>query len=89
MFFPVERRASVKCLFHFSFFNLLTFGSTPWTGDQPVTRPLPTYRATQTQNKHTRQTSMSEAGFEPVIIPSKRAKTVHDLDLLATMTGFT
>jgi hypothetical protein len=25
---------------------------TPWTGDQPVTRPLPTYRTTQTQNKH-------------------------------------
>jgi hypothetical protein len=24
---------------------------TPWTGDQPVARPLATHRATQTQNK--------------------------------------
>jgi hypothetical protein len=34
--------------------NLLyTDGRTPWTGDQPVARPLPTRRATQTQNKQT------------------------------------
>jgi hypothetical protein len=30
-----------------------TDGRTPWTGDQPVARPLPTYRTTQTQNKRT------------------------------------
>jgi hypothetical protein len=26
---------------------------TPWTSDQPVARPLPTHRTTQTQNKRT------------------------------------
>jgi hypothetical protein len=41
----------------FSFLILYTVGTTPWTGDQPVTRPLPTHRTTQTQNKRT-QTSM-------------------------------
>jgi hypothetical protein len=30
-----------------------TDGRTPWTSDQPVARPLPTLRATQTQNKRT------------------------------------
>jgi hypothetical protein len=25
---------------------------TPWTGDQPVARPLPTHRTTQTQNNN-------------------------------------
>jgi hypothetical protein len=28
----------------FSFLILYTFGRTPWTGDQPITRPLPTHR---------------------------------------------
>jgi hypothetical protein len=28
-----------------------TDGMTPWTGDQPLARPLPTHRTTQTQNK--------------------------------------
>jgi hypothetical protein len=32
---------------------LYTDGKTPWTGDQPVARPLPTHRTTQTQNKRT------------------------------------
>jgi hypothetical protein len=30
-----------------------TIGRTPWTGDQPVWKPLPTHRTTQTQNKRT------------------------------------
>jgi hypothetical protein len=33
-----------------------TVGRTPWTGDQPVARPLPTHRTTQTQKK--RQTDI-------------------------------
>jgi hypothetical protein len=41
----------------FSFVILYTVCRTPWTGDQPVTRPLPTNRTTQAQNKRT-QTSM-------------------------------
>jgi hypothetical protein len=30
----------------FQFLNLYTAGRTPWTGDQPVARPLPTHRTT-------------------------------------------
>jgi hypothetical protein len=37
----------------FQFLNLCTVGRTPWTGDQPVARPLPTHMITQTQNKRT------------------------------------
>jgi hypothetical protein len=33
----------------FSVFIILhTIGRTPWTGDQPVARPLPAHRTTQT-----------------------------------------
>jgi hypothetical protein len=42
----------------FSFVILYTVGRAAWTSDQPVARPLPTHRPTQTQNKRT-QTSMS------------------------------
>jgi hypothetical protein len=34
--------------FHYLFY---TDGSAPWTGDQPVARPLPTHRTSWTQNK--------------------------------------
>jgi hypothetical protein len=37
----------------FQLLNLYTVGRTPWTGDQPVARPLHTRRTTQTQNKRT------------------------------------
>jgi hypothetical protein len=37
----------------FQFLILYIVGRTPGTGDQPVARPLPTPRTTQTQNKHT------------------------------------
>jgi hypothetical protein len=55
-------------------------------GDQPVIRPLPTHRTTQTQNKHT-QTSMPGVGFEPTIPAFERAKIVHALDRAATVIG--
>jgi hypothetical protein len=42
----------------FSFLILYTVGRTPWTGDQPVARQLPTHRTTQAQNKST-QTFMT------------------------------
>jgi hypothetical protein len=48
----------------FSFLILYTERMTPWTGDQPVTRPLPTHVTKQTQNKRT-QISMPWMGFEP------------------------
>jgi hypothetical protein len=36
-----------------SFLIFYTDDRTPWTEDQSVARPLPTHRATQTQNKRT------------------------------------
>jgi hypothetical protein len=59
---------------------------TPWTGDQPIAKPLPTHRKTQTQNKRI-QTSMSEVGFKPTIPVFERAKTVHAFDSTATVIG--
>jgi hypothetical protein len=37
---------------NFQFHDHFTDGRTPWTSDQPVARPLPKHRTTQTQNKH-------------------------------------
>jgi hypothetical protein len=37
----------------FSFIIFFTQSRSPWTSDQPVARPLPTERTTQTQNKST------------------------------------
>jgi hypothetical protein len=78
----LEHRANFSVSWSF------TDGRTPWTGDQLVARPLPKHRTTQTQtNAHTHQTSMPWVGFEPTIPASKRAKTVHALDRLVTVTG--
>jgi hypothetical protein len=66
----------------FQFLNLYTVGRTPWTGDQPVARPLPT----QIQNKGT-QTSMPLVGFETTVLVFERAKMVHALDRAATVIG--
>jgi hypothetical protein len=68
----------------FQFLNLYTVGTTPWTGDQHVTRPLPTLRTTQTRNKRT-QASVPRVGFEPTVSVFERAKTVHALDRAATV----
>jgi hypothetical protein len=64
----------------FRFLIMYTVGRTPWTGDQPVARPLPT------QNKRT-QTSMPRVGFEPTIPAFERAKTVHALDRAVSLIG--
>jgi hypothetical protein len=48
------------------------------------------YLYTNTEKRthaHKHQTSMPWVGFEPTIPASKRAKTVHALDLSATVTG--
>jgi hypothetical protein len=47
----------------FSFLNLYTVGRTPWTGDQPVARPLPAHITTQTQNKRTQRPSHISGGY--------------------------
>jgi hypothetical protein len=62
-----------------SFLILFTDGRTPWMGDQPAARPLPTHMTTQAQNKR-KHTSMAGVGFEPTIPVFRRAKTVHALD---------
>jgi hypothetical protein len=69
-----------------SFLILYTVGGTPWTGDQPVARTIPTQRTTQTQNKRT-QTSIHRVGFEPMIPVFERVKVVLVLDCAATMIG--
>jgi hypothetical protein len=70
----------------FQSLNLYTVGRTPWTGDQPVARPLPTHTTKQTQNKRI-QTSMPAVGFEPTIPMFELVKTVYTLDRVATVIG--
>jgi hypothetical protein len=73
----------------FSFVNFPhTIGRTPWTGNQPIARPLPIHRTTETQNKRT-QTSIPRVGFEPTIPAFERGKKVHVLDRAAAMIGTT
>jgi hypothetical protein len=49
----------------FQFRNVYTVGRTPWTGDQPVTRPLPTHTTTQTQFKRTHRHTCLEWDLNP------------------------
>jgi hypothetical protein len=55
------------------------FTQTPWTEDQPVTRPLPTHGTTQTQNKRT-QTYLPRLGFESTTAVYEQAKIIRALD---------
>jgi hypothetical protein len=64
--------------------SFYTVRRTPWTGDQPIARPLSTHGTAQTQNKR-RQTSMPRVGFEPMIPVFERAKKVYALDRAATV----
>jgi hypothetical protein len=63
----------------FSFLILYTVGRIPWTGDQPVARPLPAHRTKQTQNKR-RQTSMSYVGSEPTMPTFEGVKIFYAFD---------
>jgi hypothetical protein len=67
----------VKPFVSLQFLNPKTVGRTPWTGDQPIARPLPT----QTQ------TYIHPVGFENTIPVFERAKTVHALDRAAIVIG--
>jgi hypothetical protein len=71
----------------FSFVILYSVGRTSWTEYQPVARPLPTHRTTQTQNKGT-QTSMPWVGFEPMISVFERAKTVHAATVIGSCNTY-
>jgi hypothetical protein len=71
----------------FQFLDLFyTVDRTPWTGDQPIARPLPAHRTAQTQNRRKR-ISMLQIGFEPTLPVFERAKTVHALGQAATVIG--
>jgi hypothetical protein len=67
----------------FQFLDFYPVGRSPWAGDQPIARPLPTHRTAQTQNKRT-QTSIPRVGLEPTIPMFERAKA---LDRAATVIG--
>jgi hypothetical protein len=67
----------------FSFLILYTVGRTPWKGDQPIARSLPTHRTTQTEYTHTDIHVL--VGFKPTIPGFEQAKTVHALDRTATV----
>jgi hypothetical protein len=56
-------------------------------GDQPVARPLPTHRTTETENIRTETSMMPLVGFEPKNPVFGRAKTVYVLDRAATVIG--
>jgi hypothetical protein len=45
----LEQWTSVKRFVSLQFLNPNTDGTTPWTGDEPVARPLPTYDNTNTE----------------------------------------
>jgi hypothetical protein len=59
----------------FQFLDIL-HSRAPWTGDQPVARPLPAYRRAQT--------SVLQVRLEPTIPVFERAKAVHALDCADT-----
>jgi hypothetical protein len=66
----------------FSSLILYTVGRSPWTGDQPVTGPLPTHTSTKVQTKCI-QTYIPQVGLEPTILVLEREKKVHALDRAA------
>jgi hypothetical protein len=68
----------------FSFVIPYTAGRTPWTGDQPVARPLPTNRATETQNKCI-QTLVPRVEFENTTPAFRRVMAVRASDREATV----
>jgi hypothetical protein len=77
----LEHRTSVKHFTPLQFLNPKRVGKTPWTGDQPVARPLPI-------QKHIINTDMHpciewDPGARSLVF--ERAKTVHTLDHAATV----
>jgi hypothetical protein len=60
----------------FQFLNPYINGRTPWTGDQPIARPLSTHRTTETYIKR-KKTSMHRVQLEPTIQVFDPAKTAH------------
>jgi hypothetical protein len=69
----------------FSFLILYAVGRTPWTGDQPIARPLPTHRTTQTQKKSRHPCLKWDSNPQSQCL--RGAKTVHVLDRADTVVG--
>jgi hypothetical protein len=67
----------------FQFFVQYTIDRTPWTGNQPFSRP-PLLTQRTTQNKRT-QISKPRVGFEPTAPVFEREKTLCTLDKAATV----
>jgi hypothetical protein len=59
-------------------------GRTPWMGDRPAARPLPTQDNTTKKNA---DTSMPRVGFEPTIPVFEWPKTLRASDSSAIGTG--
>jgi hypothetical protein len=51
-FFSLALQSSWALASDFQFRDTFTDGRIPWRSDQPLARPLPEHRTTQTQNKH-------------------------------------
>jgi hypothetical protein len=62
----------------FQFLDLYTVGRTPWMGDQPIARPLPTHRINAQRHPCLESDSKPRSQHS-------RAKTVHALDRTATV----
>jgi hypothetical protein len=67
------------------FLNPKTVGRTPWTGNQPVARQLPTQDNINTEQTQTDIHALS--GIQPTIPAFEQTKTVHVLDHMATVIG--
>jgi hypothetical protein len=71
----------------FSFLILYTVGRSPWTGDQPVARPLAVPRTTQTQNKR-RQYKHPCLDWDPNLQSQRsRERRVHASYRAETLIG--
>jgi hypothetical protein len=70
------------------FFSLLIYivSRSPWTGDQPIPRTLPTHKTTERHNKR-KQKSMPWVGFESITPAFERAKAFYTLDQAANVIG--
>jgi hypothetical protein len=78
---PLWALAALQCP------HLFRVGMTPWTSDEPVTRPLPKHRTAQTQNKHIHTPNIHALSGIRTHDRNVRAKTVHVLDRWATLNG--
>jgi hypothetical protein len=89
VYFVININGSTAIFRPFSLFSSLiiyTIGRIPWTGDQPVAKPLPIHKSTKAENKHI-QTSMLRVGFEPTSQVFFWVKTFHALEHAAIVIG--